>query len=49
MVLAVGGKDVLGFVTLVEGEIDPGTQVKESPGNQICGSHHKAEKNESSF
>ena len=28
MVLAAGGKDVLGFVTLVEGEIDPGTQVR---------------------
>jgi len=28
MVLAAGGKDVLGLVTLVEGEIDPGTQVR---------------------
>ena len=28
MVLAAGGKDVLGFVTLVEGEIDPVTQVR---------------------
>ncbi len=28
MVLAAGGKDVLGLVTLLEGEIDPGTQVR---------------------
>jgi len=28
MVLAAGGKDVLGLVTLVEGEIDSGTQVR---------------------
>jgi len=28
MVLAAGGKDVLGLVTLVESEIDPGTQVR---------------------
>jgi len=28
MVLAAGGKDVLGLVTFGEGEIDPGTQVR---------------------
>jgi len=28
MVLAAGGRDVLGLVTFGEGEIDPGTQVK---------------------
>ena len=28
MVLAAGGKDVLGLVTLLDGEIDPGTQVR---------------------
>jgi methionyl-tRNA synthetase len=28
MVLAAGGKDVLGLVTLLEGEIDPGTEIR---------------------
>ena len=28
MVLAAGGKDLLGLVTFGEGEIDPGTQVR---------------------